>query len=178
MTNVLNTFNTGYTAYVYDTRKGYLIANNVGAPVNSGSSFISVTASSNPVIKASASYILANALSDDFTAFVSYDANTNMNIMAKYFTDSSQTLTTYVVNVQLVPIAAPTMAPTMATMTMSMDDDANTIAKNASIAAAVLAGFLIILVVVLLVLFLGNKNAQPAPARTREMEMNPMNSKA
>lgn len=170
-------FNTGYTAYVYDTRKGYLIANNVGAPVNSGSSFIPVTSSINNVIKVSASYIQANALSDDFSAYVPYDAYTYMNIMAKYYTDQSQTLTAYVVNVQLIPIGVPTAAPTTASMTMSMDDDVTTVGKNASIAAAVLAGILILLVAVVLFLFIGNKNNSPAPAPAREMAMNPMNSK-
>lgn len=183
MTSVLNKFNTGYTAYVYDTRKGYLIANNVGAPVNTATGgFVPVISSSDPVIQASASYIQANALSDDFSAMVPYNANTNMNIMAKFYTDKSQTLTTYVVNVQLVPIGTPTAAPTMATMTMSMDDDTATVGKNASIAAAVLAGVLILLVIVLLVLFFqgknNNNNSKPAPSAPVEIAMTPMHSKA
>ena len=180
MTTTLTKYNAGYTAYIYDTRTGYLIANNVGAPVNSGSSFIPVTSSSNSVISISASYIQANALSDDFTAYVAYDANTYMNIAAKYYTDSSQTLTMYAVNVQLVPIGTPTAAPTMATNTNSNnnDDDSANIAKNASIAAAVLAGILIVLVIIVLVMFSSQSKQQsaPAPSAPREIAMNPMSS--
>ena len=199
MTTTLTKYNAAYTAYTYDGRTGYLIANNVGAPVNNAGAFILATASSNPVIYASANYISANALLQDFTASVPYDVGVNMNIVAKYYTDQTTTLTTCNVNVALVPVSSPTAMPTVMPSavptiyptaaptfvntavvniveSVSTDDDVAQTGKKASITAAVLAAILIVLVLIVLVLFFQNKNRAPEPAPVKEIAMNPMTS--
>lgn len=166
MNTYLTRYNSGYTAYVYDARTGYLVANNVEAPIVNNGHFISANSSSNPVIAASAAYIQANGLSENITSTcVPYNATFNMDIEANYFKDSTQTLLLYIVNVDLSPALIiadddaaknyPTVMPTqqpaiVVSSSNTGDDDSVTASKNAAIAASVLAAILIILVSVLI----------------------------
>ncbi len=155
----LNRYDNGYTAYVYDARTGYLLANNVGASTYISGHFVSANASANALIRTSASYIQANALLEDFTATVQYNSTNNMQINANFWIDpSTSTLLLYVVNVKVTSMTSSTGTGTTTTTTtttlVSADDDAMIVAKNAAISAAVLVGVVMILVVGLLFVFL------------------------
>jgi hypothetical protein len=149
-----------------DLRTNYLMANNVGAPIASGTTQIKATASTNSLISTSSNYLIGNGMVENDYVVIGYNSTMNMIISSAYFIDPSATFSGYCVYVDLTPIPMPTMTPSSSPassssstyVTDSTDDDQVKAAKGGAIAAAVFGAIIVVLLIVVIVLFMNKSN--------------------
>ena len=188
VTPILQRYAGSSTAYLIDLRTGYLMANNVGAPIysTSTSSYILATSSSNSVIKNSAMYLYTNGLTEDMLTTVPYNTTTDMTIATKYWSDSTQTFLGYLILVSLEPavvVSTPTAQPTAVIYNSgSNNDDQNAkVAAHAATASAVLVAILLLLVVAMFFILWSRPPVSAPPANRHVDEgvvMTPMGASA
>jgi len=159
---------SSYSAYIVQRTTGYLVANNLNAPVynTATSKFIFANASSDDIISKSYNFLLNNGLSMDTEVTTSYtDPNTgklyDMMILLGYLKDASGTNEFEVVYTSLQePAAAPA----------ATDDSDDSVASSASVAAAAFAGLAVLILIVMSIVYCV-KSRQGSDSMLRDHEL-------